>query len=228
MAKAIGYSLDRAYKMVTRKIPHRVFYKIRTGIDLPTGSEMVYRIYEQFNDFIPLPKMLVVDVGAQFGDYSIICNRMYGASVVAFEPLVENYKIMKKFIKKNHAEISIHNLGLSDSPGEQEFSYSGSMLSLANAGSKKQWIKFDTLDSFNLKPDIMKIDVEGYEMQVLKGAIHTLEENKPKVIIETHSSQLENQVRNFLGKLGYGRPREGPRSYSDTWTDSLTTLFFKA
>ncbi len=52
-------------------------------------------------------------------------------------------------------------------------------------------------------PDVLKIDVEGSEMLVLRGARNTIEDKKPIIILAVHSDDLEEQCRRFLEPLGY-------------------------
>ena len=49
----------------------------------------------------------------------------------------------------------------------------------------------------------MKYFVEGFEYEVLEGLIETLKKYKPKIIIETHSVELNYKCFNFLTELGY-------------------------
>ena len=51
--------------------------------------------------------------------------------------------------------------------------------------------------------DIIKIDVEGFEMNVLDSAINTIKKYKPKLIIETHTFDLYKKVSYLLADLGY-------------------------
>jgi FkbM family methyltransferase len=52
-------------------------------------------------------------------------------------------------------------------------------------------------------PDVLKIDVEGAELDVLTGAKRALQESMPVLFIETHSRALDEQCRNFLTGIGY-------------------------
>ena len=59
-----------------------------------------------------------------------------------------------------------------------------------------------TLDSFNLDNiSFIKIDVEGYELKLLKGAFNTIEKNKPVIFIEKKKNY--NDLKNFLYELNY-------------------------
>ena len=59
-----------------------------------------------------------------------------------------------------------------------------------------------TLDTFNLKNiSFIKIDVEGYELNLLKGAFNTIEKNKPLIFIEKKKDY--DDLKNFLYDLNY-------------------------
>ena len=70
-----------------------------------------------------------------------------------------------------------------------------------------------TLDSYcrqrDVWPDVVKIDVEGAEYRVLRGARHLLSTRRPVILCEIHPRQMENcgssvaDVREYLGELGY-------------------------
>ena len=66
-----------------------------------------------------------------------------------------------------------------------------------------------TLDQCQAEPDLIKIDVEGYEMQVLRGAENTIQRCKPKLVIEVNREALSRQgtrpeeIFSFVAKHGY-------------------------
>ncbi len=217
----LGYYFD-----YLQGLPDRIIYKVKNNVILPTNSEMFEKVYELYPEFLPSKDKLLVDVGAQYADYSILANKKYGARVVAFEPLSENYNKAMELITKNKADINLYQTALSDDTYIETIHYNGDMLFVDKNGIKSQQIKFITLDSLYLEPDILKIDVEGYEMHVLRGAIDTIREYHPRIIIETHSAQLEGQVRNFLKRNHYSEPKEGRRSNGNNWMNTVVNLFF--
>ena len=73
----------------------------------------------------------------------------------------------------------------------------------------KERVEFRTLDSFNLKPAVIKIDTDGFEFRILKGAEQTLKDNKPAIILELIDKTLakkgdsKNQLVDYLHSIGY-------------------------
>ncbi len=201
-------------------------YGLKHKVILHPHSEMFQQIYEQFSDFLPKATDFVLDIGAQYGDYAIVCNRLYGAKVAAFEPLKDNYVVMNRLARINRAHIETFNVALSDHDGFLSMYSDGGMLRSEEYSNRKERIRFTTLDSYEFKPNLVKIDVEGFEMQVLKGSIKTIEAHHPKIIIETHSSSLEEEVCQFFSKMNYELKHEFDRRPGNNWTDELVNLFF--
>ena len=91
-------------------------------------------------------------------------------------------------------------------------------------------VKFRTekLDSYALEQvDILKIDVEGFEFEVIQGAENTIRSLKPRIILETHSKELRRKCNEFLNELGYKLKFEGRTVISDSpGMDRVTNLFY--
>jgi FkbM family methyltransferase len=64
-------------------------------------------------------------------------------------------------------------------------------------------IKMVTIDSFLYEPFFIKIDVEGYELEVLQGAKNTIEKFQPLVLVEINSSEKFKQIKHFFDYLKY-------------------------
>lgn len=129
----------------------------------------------------------VVDVGANVGEYiDEVLARMPRAVVYAFEPQEAAYKqVQQRFARE---AVVVENVGLSDKPGTAELhashhgacvlatlyerpdadSYHGSGVAL----ERRETIRLETLDRllWPLPVDWLKIDVEGHELAVLRGA----------------------------------------------------------
>lgn len=144
---------------------------------------------------------VMIDAGTNIGLYSIIGSRLAGSSgkIFSFEPSKSNYHLLLKNIKLNKAEnIVAINKGLGDKVGEQLFLAQNEQTGdaekfiardekgLATVQNTEEII-IETLDNFLLNNhmpqiDFLKIDVEGFEYYVLKGAKNLLNSN-PELII---------------------------------------------
>ena len=172
----------------------------------------------------------MVDIGAQYGDYAILLSKVYKATVYTFEPLPENFKEIIENIKLNglnERQIQAFNVALGNKDKTEVLSYSGEMANNIGEGKRIE-VEFRTLDSYKIKPDIMKIDVEGFELDVLEGGVETIKKYHPKIIIETHSKELERMTKAFLSKFDYRLKHEGRSVYNvNDKFDKVTNLFFE-
>lgn len=137
-----------------------------------------------FSDFI-LKDQLVFDVGANVGKYSNIFLNL-GARVIAFEPNMSLHKILLKRFSGN-VSFEVINVGLGSSVGDMYFNISDNHLVSTfsekfishkkDSGENKNWqkkavVQIDTLDNLIRKygiPVFIKIDVEGFEKEVISG-----------------------------------------------------------
>ena len=210
-----------------RKIPKQVSYKITDNLLFDKRSEMFDRIYEQFDDFLPYPNTLVLDIGMQYGDYAVICNRVYKSDVIGFEPFPPNWEILQKTIMRNKALVKWYPYALSNTIKTAYIDESMDMLNYFRSKEGSQYrIRYLPLDRFRFEPELMKVDVEGYEMEVFEGGIETLRAAHPRIIVETHSRDLKRRVVDFLGNLGYVKMHEDEPRIGKIM-DSSQNLFFR-
>lgn len=193
------------------------------------GEVFLEEIYTYLPEFVPAEGEHVVDVGAQFGDYAMLCSiGFHAGKVTLFEPLTNNFKEIVETIRLNGVSNVIpNNMALSDKDGSMEIKISGKM-AVKEGGDHVQTIGVSYLDKLIDEPvHLMKIDVEGFEMDVLDGARHTITKYHPKIIIETHSAMLKKQVVEFLSNHGYNLTQEGRMVYSDSeGMDEIQNLYF--
>jgi FkbM family methyltransferase len=153
------------------------------------------------------PIRVAYDVGAHLGFMSLVLSRIVGETgrVFAFEPIPENRVAIDRLIGMNRLDqvIQVTSLALGESNGKKKMLLRecSSMHQLEEAYQGKGSniystvdVESCTLDSFifergNLIPQLIKIDVEGAEELVLKGALKTLEVYKPTMVIEIHGPQ---------------------------------------
>lgn len=132
------------------------------------------------------PGMTFVDVGAQAGYYTLLAHSL-GAKVLAFEPSTKNRELLEKNIKDNDfSEIEILSFALSNKDEKVKL-YDGKTSgenSLVDNGKKFEEVDSIKWDNLNREiPNIIKIDVEGFEKQVLEGMSDILNTDKEIYII---------------------------------------------
>jgi len=163
--------------------------------------------------YFSLSKGIFVDIGANIGKYTIKIAKQLGneGQAISIEPEPSNFQILKKNIELNNLK-NVHalNLACSSKEGFIDFYINKSGTgahSLIKKTKNKISVKSSKLDNVLLtlnlpKADLIKIDVEGAEIEVLKGAKKTLKKH-PKLIIEIEDSSNLKNVRNFLERFGY-------------------------
>jgi len=163
--------------------------------------------YEQYFDNYFSTKIkqgyVVYDIGANVGFYTSIYSQLVGENgkVYAFEPSIVNYQKLQN-TTNIFSNVTLFNFGIGEtkmklflSQGEDEI---GANSRLSNdASTFGNWIDIRTLDSFinDIEmPNAIKIDVEGFEIDVLKGASSILKNPKLQLIgIELHSKILNEK-----------------------------------
>lgn len=159
----------------------------------------------------------VLDVGAHTGYYSLLAARLAGpsGSVWSFEPDPVNFRFLKRHIALNRLD-HVHptQSAVSDSPGTAHFER-GSGTGTGRLGTAGP-LRVDTvsLDDFcgarDLRVSAIKIDVEGAEELVLKGAMATLTRDRPVVFLSTHGPTVHATCVDLLRGMGYTlRPIDG-------------------
>ena len=175
------------------------------------------KIYEKVTDFIPKNDDIIFDVGSHIGFFTINSAKKCGAGgkVFCFEPNPDTFHRLKKNIEINGLKnVNPNNLAISDKKGLIKLkigeSSEGSTIMYKGSlefYSKDIEIESVTLDEFitskNIKNiDILKIDTEGAEVLILKGAIKKTIPIVNKILIETHSIHLKKQCEEILTKEG--------------------------
>jgi FkbM family methyltransferase len=154
---------------------------------------------------------VVYDIGAHVGYFTLLSSVLVGNSgkVYAFEPAKKVFKLLEKHIKINRCKnVDIFNKAISDKNGVGFFD-TGDGSWTGKISSKGEYeVEMVKLDDFVLKnnispPNVIKIDVEGEELNVLKGAKNLLTEYSPLIFLSAHGQQLYDSCCEFLKSLGY-------------------------
>ena len=162
------------------------------------------------------------DIGANIGVYSLYCAKLYKNRVFAFEPQYKNNVLLEKNIQTNKLEnfISvipnpIYSKNKLDFLYSDEDNLSGSASTtfiekknLKNSKQKKSLVLSFTIDflveKFLIpKPNLIKIDVDGNEHEVIKGAIKTINSSNCKSILIETFYKTEKQTKSILEKNFY-------------------------
>ena len=171
---------------------------------------------------------LVLDVGANIGNHTFYLASVVGCKVVAFEP---NPVLAEPFVKSIDLNslsdrVTLIQKGVGAVTAKAVFAESkpdnlgAQALSMVD-GSESSTASIDVipLDSLTFEDSVaaIKIDVEGMELDVLKGAIGLLKKDRPGLFIEAQTEQEFVQIQNFLKPLGY--------RYFDTFNATPTHWF---
>lgn len=148
---------------------------------------------------------VVWDVGAAVGTYSCFAGRI-GASVVPFEPHPENAVRLRENLELNDLPFDVREVALSDGNGSVQLSDRGGLGAGKHQVSSIGDIRVSrsTGDQIEPKPDVIKIDVEGHELSVLRGLVRSLPETRV-VYVECHPQHgiRQQDVQAELEQAGF-------------------------
>jgi FkbM family methyltransferase len=155
---------------------------------------------------------VVVDIGAFIGTHTTAFAEFVGnqGKVISFEPQPMSFSLLEKNITQNNLmNTELYNVALSDVIGtihiDQELAArnpGGVILHPKDSGDIS--IVTRTLDSFILdKCNLIKIDVEGMELNVLRGAFETISRSQPIVYAEVLSLDKAYQIALWMRDKGY-------------------------
>ena len=155
------------------------------------------------------------DVGANFGLYSLLAARQ-GAQVFAFEPDVQIAESLERHARLNSLNTRIEIIraavysfsgSIALDPANCQRGHGNAHIVVALASSRPSVpVLCMTLDEFareHVAPNIVKIDVEGAESEVLKGAEKVFAESRPHVLCEVHDPANASFVEAWLKDRGY-------------------------
>lgn len=157
----------------------------------------------------------VFDVGASRGNYAIMVRRYFPkAKIYSFEPHTESFQILKEKADKHN--LKVFNIGLSSKSGKSKLwdyikedkttnltfpsIYKEVIKDVHRKKARSQTIKLTTIEMFAKKNkikqiDLLKVDTEGNELNILKGASSMIDRKKIKVI------QFEFNEMNVVSKV---------------------------
>lgn len=159
--------------------------------------------------------MTVADIGANHGYFTILCSSLArpGGMVYAFEPEPENFRLLRDTIDANGLDnVEAHQLAVWSRSETRTLNLAeplGGRHSLVSSRSDRTIeVEAVALDDFVQDNDIesveiVKIDVEGGELEVLDGMTSLIERCGPLVLCEFHGDELAAEGNDFLERRGY-------------------------
>jgi len=159
---------------------------------------------------------IAIDVGANMGIYAFAMAKC-ARQVIAFEPNIDLWPFLRRFLDDS---VRLEDAALSSAPGQAEFRIAADNTGVATIEARNPLLMIDrpetiatrsvatrTLDSFALSDvSFIKIDVEGHEEAVLAGAVRTIAENRPVVLVEAedrHNPGAPKRVADWFAALDY-------------------------
>jgi FkbM family methyltransferase len=149
---------------------------------------------------------LFFDIGAAEGIFAAAFCALTGRSAHAFEPSPEMQGRLNRLCEANpDLAITAHHIALGDAAGERRVrAYEdGQFSGVADATTATDTMTVQTLDAFardsGLNPDLVKIDVEGMELDVLTGGAETFKTHVERILLEVHWELLDERGQSAAG-----------------------------
>lgn len=173
-------------------------------------AELRHRIAKSLNNG---GKVLFIDIGADFGKYTVSLGKYfekYGSNlkIISFEPETVTFNLLGRNIKLNRLKnVTAFNIALSDKLGKRSFYIEETMGMFISykSESKKVLLATQKLDNYIRYLDskynevYIKLDVEGHEIEVLKGARNFIKKaTKVTLLVEDSSIYRGNELLHFL------------------------------
>ena len=200
---AQGWWIPKYDELLTRKL-------CRKGTERQLKDPHFVKYESRFREYfldVMSKKRTFIDVGANIGTWSrTMCHRF--DNVIAFEPAPQNIMAFKKNLD-GYCNVKLIEKGLSDTTQSNVRFYLNDVncghIAIKKTDIEEQgdfFANITTLDNFNYdNVDLIKIDVEGDEFKVLKGAEETIKRCRPYIIIEKNPGF--EVINRWIKKFGY-------------------------
>jgi FkbM family methyltransferase len=156
------------------------------------------------------PASVVYDLGANTGIYTLLASRRAPQGhVYSFEPFPRNVEFLARHLALNRiTNCTVIEAAVGAASGWASFAAGAKpeMGSVDPGGDLR--VKMVSLDELRQtaslpRPDLIKMDIEGGELEALRGASKLLREDRPVLYVATHSPQLERECREILTGMDY-------------------------
>ena len=163
----------------------------RRGMTGATGN--VYAGLHEFADMaftlhFLRPGDLFVDVGANIGSYTLLASGVCEAKTISFEPDPDTMRFLRRNIELNglYGQVVLEQAALGAEEGDVEFTVgldTANHVARGREPKRTRRVSMRTLDKLESPPTMIKVDVEGYEADVFRGAQAVLKASTLKAVI---------------------------------------------
>lgn len=213
LQKARGLKVRRQYiKSISLENADGLFNCGRSFI----SSRIVCEYYERdLHKYLNLKEGVFVDIGAHVGKYTVALGNKIGRSgkIISIEPEKENFTLLKKNVALNKlTNVYLLNVACAGQDGEATLyvhkdypTLNSFYINRGPSQIKVKTVKLDTIiQNLNInRVDLMKIDVEGAEVDVIQGSSDILKRHHPRIIFEVFDSENLEKIDNILCKFNY-------------------------
>lgn len=166
----------------------------------PATHVFVERFFQRSNGSM-------IHAGTFFGDMLVNFSKFVNGTVYAFEPVLENYVLAKLCVQENQlSNVLLTNSALSNSitnllinTSEGSNFHAGGASNISNEGVICSAFPIDFLSASDIA--LIQLDVEGHELQALKGAKKTIAQSRPVIAIEDNKKNCEYFLEQHKYKL---------------------------
>jgi FkbM family methyltransferase len=191
---------------------------IKSGMAGATGN--LYCGLHEFEDMSFLlhflrEEDLFIDIGANIGSYTLLASGQVGCTAIAIEPVPSTYTLLENNITLNNLQTNVTTMNIALGGEDGTISFTSALDTTNHVATKNEkdtiQVPMSRLDAITLNkmPTLLKIDVEGFETEVIKGSKETLQKETLKaIIIELNGSgdrygYNEVDIHNIFLSLGY-------------------------
>ena len=187
------------------------------------GGVYEHYIFDYIKNNIDVNGKNIIDIGANFGFHTLEFADLVGndGHIFSFEPQkLVYYQLCGNVILNGYDNVTTYNVALGNENSTLKMEnlqyYSNETINIGNAHLNQyydngyNWVEVKKLDDYEFENvSVIKIDVQGYEPNVLNGAIKTINKHRPFIFIEVEEPQLsiynfsKDDVFNILKDLNY-------------------------
>lgn len=149
----------------------------------------------------------VIDVGAHVGNHTVWFGAVCGARVVSLEPNPDSFALLVDNVRRNRIRGWLANVAVGSELAEGRVvsvnPLNTGMTVIAKGRGGVRIVTVDSLGARNVS--LLKVDVEGSELEALEGAEETIKASRPLIYVEAASQDSKRGVDRFLRRFGYSR-----------------------